>query len=95
MKLVYTASARQDILAIINWYNDYESYLGERFDSERLELVDKLKMFPEMAPDIGNNLRRATFSTFPYSLFYRLTSDTIFVLSILHTSRDPDTWNNR
>ena len=92
MKLVYTASGRQDILETINWYNNHEPHLGERFNSERLELVEKLKMFPEMAPAIGNNLRRATFPTFPYVLFYRLASETIFVLSVLHTSRHPNIW---
>jgi hypothetical protein len=44
--------------------------------------------YPEFEPGV----RRILCEKFPYKVIYTIEVDTLFVLAIYHTSRDPSRW---
>jgi len=50
---------------------------------------------PRQFPVVYKNVRRALLRRFPYSLFFVLEDDALFVIAIFHASRDPSHWQRR
>ena len=50
---------------------------------------------PEMYAVVAGRSRLAQIPKFSYVVLYRLTGDIIEVLAVMHTSRDPQTWQSR
>ena len=48
-----------------------------------------------MFPAADGAIRRAMLSRFPYGVFYVVRGQTVRVLAVMHTSRDPQTWKTR
>jgi len=50
---------------------------------------------PEMYVKALRDVRRAKVRKFPYLIYYRVLSDRIQVIAVLHASRDPQLWQER
>jgi len=95
LPLSVSPEAEAEALAAARWYEDRANGLGAAF----LELVeqslgsiaDKRARFPIVARDV----RRALLKRFPFGVFFRVRSDRIKILAILHLSRDPARWRSR
>ena len=48
-----------------------------------------------MYQGVGTTVRRAMVERFPFSVFYRIATDQIEVIAVLHQSRDPREWHRR
>jgi plasmid stabilization system protein ParE len=44
---------------------------------------------------IYQDARRALVRKFPYSIFYIIEEDTIFVIGVFHSKRNPNNWQDR
>jgi len=91
MKIDWTEPAIEDLAGIRDHIaRDSEFYAG-RFAGRIVEAVEKLLSFPEMgrkvpeAEDQGS-IREILFQS--YRIIYRLESEKVQILSILHGSRD-------
>lgn len=50
---------------------------------------------PVKLTDEGHNVRATTIKRFPYIVYYRLHTDQVEGLAILHGSRDASEWQRR
>lgn len=50
---------------------------------------------PELYAVAVENTRRGKLHRFPYLVYYRVLSDLIEVMGVLHVSRDPRVWQER
>lgn len=50
---------------------------------------------PEVYVVVLNEVRRAKLRWFPYLVYYRVLSDRVEVIGVLHGSRDPGVWQGR
>jgi plasmid stabilization system protein ParE len=93
-KVVVLPIAKQDIAEASNWYNSQEHRLGKRFVAEVRKHISFIKKHPEGAPIRYNNTRTAVLDKFPYTIHYRITDDKRLIvnLAVLHTSRNPNLW---
>jgi toxin ParE1/3/4 len=92
MRLRYRAAAKLDILEAREWYGALSSALEERFANSLADTFTTILAHPRAFPEIEPQVRRALVPSFPYLVYYRLTSDTVRVLAVLHASRHPSTW---
>lgn len=69
--------------------------LGEDFLNRLDESLARLSEMPEMYGLVGRNLRAARLRRFTYVVYYRVHSDRIEVIAILHGRRDPSVWQSR
>ena len=90
MKLVYSRRALADLDRISEYYNDHASPAVAQSIGQRIEKVlSRIANSPESAPRVSqrSQVRVASVVRYPFQIFYRLTSETIDILHIRHTSR--------
>ena len=92
LPVVYRRKVGRDLAAAFGYYEDQLEDLGEKFLTAVDSTFDAIEHFPEMFARIHGEVRRALVSRFPYAVFYRVESRQVVVLTVLHTSRDPNVW---
>lgn len=71
------------------YYNLQKPTLGDTFKNDVKRSIESIGKFPNLYPNITNDLKRTVLHRFPYSIFYAITNDTILVLSVAHQHRKP------
>ena len=94
-RFIVRARAERDLQATFEWYESQQSGLGDEFLSAVRERLETLRNFPESAPVLYRDIRRAVVSRFPYVIFYIVRPTVVSVLAILHQLRDPADWPRR
>ena len=87
--------AEQELWEAVDWYDSKKNRLGKEFARELQEIMQTIRKFPMRYPKVHKEIRKAVLKRFPYVVIYEIQKDTVFVLSIFHTSRNPKTWKNR
>lgn len=79
---------RADISEAIDWYENQQAGLGLEFASELLSRYRNLvRDAPHYAVRFAD-VRRLNLDRFPYGLFYVIRAQEIWLLAVLHASRD-------
>lgn len=87
------ADAENELSEAYDWYNKKQSGLGNRFFNEVSSYFIRIAENPfKFAVKYDNQLRFAPLPIFPYLICYWIDEKikTVFVLSIFHTSQNPD-----
>lgn len=71
------------------YYNLQQNNLGDTFKSDLKDSIENIKNFPNLYPNITDDMKRCILHRFPYSLFYTLKEDVILILSVAHQHRKP------
>ncbi len=50
---------------------------------------------PQIHAEIYKGVRRAPTRRFPYGIYYRFAEDSIVVIAVMHSRRDPRRWEER
>jgi plasmid stabilization system protein ParE len=79
----------------IRWYAERSERTARRFAVAVKSRIAAIQEHPEQFPSWDENYRFCLVPGFPYFIAYRLTSDSIIVAAIRHTSRDQDEWLER
>lgn len=90
MKVEWTEPAVSDLKGIRDFIARDSEYYATRFVEKIIEAVEKLKEFPRMGRSVPEaeheNIRELLLHT--YRIIYRVETDRILVLTIIHGSRD-------
>jgi len=87
--------ARRELLEARDYYDDLVYRLGEKFIIEIERCLNIIKTNPLAYPVVKQNVRKAVVIKFPFSILYRLESDNIYVLAVMHQKRQPKYWVER
>ena len=90
-----TDEALLDLQQAHDWYNSRRAGLGITFVLRTKTKLLSLGNAPEAYALIWHNVRATTIKRFPYIVYYRIQSDHVEVLAILHGSRDASEWQRR
>jgi plasmid stabilization system protein ParE len=94
-ELVFAPESAQDIHDAYQWYENWRVGLGEEFMSCVDACLQAICRQPEMHAKVRKEYRRALLRRFPYAVFYEHVADTITVFGVLHTARNPESWQQR
>jgi plasmid stabilization system protein ParE len=94
-RIIFKPEAKADLADACDWYEQRDAGLGTEFMRAVDSCVHQIERQPEMYPMVHKNVRQALTRRFPYSIFYLVEEDTIYVVSIFHASRDPRAWEER
>ena len=95
MKVVYTAGARSDLDEIGEWLSDHYPTIAPTVERRIHNVIARIAQWPQSArrsakyPGVGV----VPIGRYPYKIFYRVTADTIEVLHIHHSARQP--WDEK
>jgi plasmid stabilization system protein ParE len=95
LSVVWRPEAEADLLTVHDWYEWQRSGLGEVFADAVETILARIEMMPELYAIALEDVRRGKLRKFPYLIYYRILSNQIEVLAVLHSSRDSAVWQNR
>lgn len=81
---------RTDINAAINWYEDEQPGLGADFWQDLLSHYQALPRDAGLYAVRFAGVRRLNLDRFPYGLFYVIREPEVWLLAVLHDSRDTE-----
>ena len=87
--------AESDIRSARDWYDRQRNGLGDEFLDSVDALFAAIAQHPRQYAATARGVRRAKRRRFPYVVYYRVLTDCIEVLAILHGRRDPRVWQDR
>ena len=93
--LTFLAVAEQDIQAAVLWYDQQRPGLGDIFIADLQEILEHIRLQPEMYRRIDGPVRRAVLHRFPYSVLYRILTDELEVVAVLHFKLHPGKISSR
>ncbi len=77
------------------WYESKSRGLGEDFIIELEYAFSSITEMPKTWPVISKDLRRYFLKRFPYGVIYNINKDKVFVVAVMHLSREPGYWLKR
>jgi toxin ParE1/3/4 len=93
--LIVKPFAELDATEAANWYNNKREGLGNEFLLALDAKINAIQRNSSHFQFVYKNIRRALTERFPFGIFFIVENDTIYVLAIQHTSRNPKIWKKR
>ena len=87
--------ADAEVIAAAEWYDKQQLGLGGEFLDELEAALARIKIAPGAFGIIVRNARQHMLHRFPFGIVYRLETDCVFVLAVMHLHRDPECWQHR
>ena len=95
MRLFFHPLAEKEFEISADWYQERSIKQEKRFIKNVLSLIEIIIDNPHSFRKIKGEKRTAKVSDFPFSIIYIADSDTIFIVSVFHHSRNPKIWDKR
>jgi len=93
--LIIKPFAEEDALEAAIWYNNIKRGLGNEFLLALEAKINSIHRNPDHFQIVHKKIKRALTERFPYGIYYIAENDTVYVLAILHTRRNPAIWKKR
>ena len=94
-RLEATAGAELDVEAAFDWYEGEEPGLGPEFLNELSVAYQRILNHPLAYQNLRSGIRRALTRRFPYAIYFSIERESIIVVAVLSTARDPAEWQRR
>jgi plasmid stabilization system protein ParE len=77
------------------WYEKQRAGLGAQFESEVDRAIADACATPQRFAEAAANVRYVRVHRFPFLIYYRVRGNTLIVLAVYHTRRNPAIWRSR
>lgn len=93
--LIVLPEAKEDMREARRWYDRQRKGLGKKFLAAVKDSFAEVEAMPRRFLEVRPGVRRCLVKTFPYAIYFLVSHVELVVLVVIHTSRDPRTWQNR
>jgi len=93
--VLVTPEAKADTRQGEAFFDSRRDCLGSEFVNEVLATLDRIKLTPEGFAEVAPGVRALALHRFGYVAYYRVLTECVEVLAILHGARHPDLWKSR
>jgi plasmid stabilization system protein ParE len=88
--------ARKEAQKAYQWYEEKQEGLGEQFLIEVIATSQTICINPKGYRKRLKEIRGLMLNRFPYMLLYTIEKDhQVRILSVFHTSRNPESWKSK
>jgi plasmid stabilization system protein ParE len=87
--------AKNELIEAIDWYEQERKGRGAKFFIAYLNTVKILIANPLSFPIDFDAVRKIHFIKFPYTIYYEIHGNEVFIYSIFHQRRNPEAWKDR
>jgi plasmid stabilization system protein ParE len=91
----FLASARAEIAEAMKYYNREEPGLGDELVEEVHDTIQRILEHPNAWTALSSRTRKCQTRRFPYGIVYQIRENTLLIVSVMHTSRSPNSWKSR
>ena len=95
MNVRFLTLAQQEVDEAVVWFDARVEGKGIDFLDELDRVVRLVSAYPLASLEIEPEIRRCLLARFPYSLIYGLEPQTIVVIAVAHSHREPRYWAER
>lgn len=89
-------AAEFEMADAIGWYEEQEPGLGTAIRETFEKTIATIQANPLAYPIVhGSKVRRALTTRFPYAIVFLVEPDSMLVVAVFHTSRNPMIWRGR
>ena len=89
------AAVAFDVECAFEWYESEEPGVGFEFLAQLRRCYQRILRTPYAYEELRSGVRRALTKQFPYAVYFSIEQDTVLILSVVHTARDPAEWQQR
>ena len=90
--LIVKPEAELDIVESAKWYEQQRSELGYRLLEAVDEKISLIEKNPLLYQKRYKNMRFALLKRFPFAIHFIVQDNNIYVLAVLSTHRNPQSW---
>ena len=94
MKVQFTTAARAEALEAFDYYAERSEQAARRFMECLESATNWLSKHPTTGMRLSAHTRRYLMKTFPYLVVYRIETDAIWIIGVVHEKRDPVNWRH-
>lgn len=93
--LSLSSDAKADLQHAYSYYESERSGLGTQFLDSVSSRFDSISDFPESFPIVYQDVRESLVKRFPFAIYFIPEADSVVVVAVYHSSRDPSAWQKR
>jgi len=90
VKLTFHIAVQREVDEVCAWYDERKEHLGDEFFQEVERVLASIAANPQAFPQSSRGRRKAHLKQFPYTIFYRIHTDRVRILTIRHDKRHPN-----
>jgi len=95
VKVRYTSAAEEEFAESALYYLEESPQSALNFEKKIDKTISLIAEAPNRYPIYESDIRVKVVDTFPFSIYYRVRTGEIQILSIAHQSRKPRYWSKR
>lgn len=95
LPVVLRPGASRDAEEARDYFDAQRVGLGQAFLDRLNEELAQIGALPEMYGIVWRNVRAARLRQFPYVVYYRVYTDRVEILAVMHGSRRSSAWQSR
>ena len=95
IEFIIKETAKQDIVEIVDWYDNKKLGLGDRFYNDLLNEFEKIQQMPTQYSFYKDDFRRALLKNFPYLIIFQILENEIVIYAIVFGGRNPGLINRK
>ena len=95
MQVIFSPQAQSELDDAVDYYDLQQAELGAQFLDVVERAATRIGRTPMQWPVTQNDVRRCLLRRFPYSLFYSVETDHVYVIALAHQHRRPGYWVGR
>ncbi|AWH86843.1 hypothetical protein HYN59_17780 [Flavobacterium album] len=88
-KVIFSPAALTDIFDAMEWYEEQQENLGNRFYEDVISTLEYTVTHPHSFSKKKDNFRELALPTFPYVIIYEIFDDIVTIAAVFHTSQNP------
>lgn len=95
MKYYFHEEAERELNSAVDYYNEVEPGLGAAFLAEVSTAIENIIARPLAWHPLSQNTRRCLTNKFPFGVIYQPLQDAVYIIAVMHLSREPGYWQSR
>jgi plasmid stabilization system protein ParE len=95
MNYSYHPNAEKELEQVEEHYDNIREELGDRLRDEIQVAISRILKLPNVWQPLSHVVRRCRLNSFPYGIVYRVKTDEIRILAVMHLRRKPNYWLDR
>lgn len=93
--VVFRPQAEAEFEVAQSWYEERTRGLGQEFVTCVQATIDAVRRNPDQFQRVDGDVRRALVRRFPYAILFLPDPESVAIIAVFHTSRDPMEWRER
>jgi len=94
-KLRILLPAEQELYDAAAYYESHAPGLGQEFLKKIESAFREIQLSPTRWSIHADGIRRRPLHRFPFSILYRIGSNSVVIVAVMHQRRNPDYWADR